>query len=63
MDHTYNLTLSKEFLNRVIAGLGELQTKFGMPVVHEIEKQLAAQEANAQPAQESANDPGVQAAV
>jgi hypothetical protein len=41
------LILSQEFLNRIMVGLGEVQSKFAIPVLQDIEKQLAAAEVGA----------------
>ena len=38
----HTLSLSEEFVNRIIVGLGEIPTKFGAPVLSEIEKQISA---------------------
>jgi hypothetical protein len=62
-EHMNTLTLSDEFLQRVVVGLGEIQTKFGLPVLQEIERQVQAQRAPqpAEPLEEKPAD--VQAAV
>jgi hypothetical protein len=41
------LIVSKEFLNRILVGLSEIQAKFAIPVIQEIEKQAAAADAGA----------------
>lgn len=34
------LILSDEFMSRVLVGLGEIQTKFGLPVLQDIQTQV-----------------------
>lgn len=38
------LIFPQEFLNRVLVGLGEVASKFSVPVIQDIEKQIAAAE-------------------
>jgi hypothetical protein len=41
MDQTFTITLTKAHLDIIGAGLGELQAKFAMPVLMEINRQIS----------------------
>lgn len=41
------LIVSKEYLNRILVGLGEVASKFSVPVLQDIEKQVSAAEVGA----------------
>lgn len=53
-EKTYTITLSEEFINRIAVGLGEIQTKFGAPVLEELNRQILAAQAQEAAAIETA---------
>ena len=60
---TYDLKLNADQIKTLLAGLGELPTKFGMPVSLEINRQLLDQErreAEANRAAEAASKPAAE---
>jgi hypothetical protein len=40
---TYTLSLTLEQINMIVAGIGELPTKIGLPMTEEIRKQIIPQ--------------------
>jgi hypothetical protein len=42
---TYTFTFTPEMLNTVSLALGEIPTKLGMPLINELNRQIAAQNA------------------
>ncbi len=40
---TYNLALTLDQINAIMAGIGELPTKIGLPITEEIRKQVLPQ--------------------
>lgn len=47
MGNNVVLIISEEFLNRILVGLGEVASKFSVPVLQDIEKQVRAAQVGA----------------